>query len=75
MLDCTAYAIQHRIRKLKDKANGKAPGSASSTPSKRKKKAANKNYAEPDSDDVATTTPKKVKAEPTDEDHNAKETI
>ncbi|KAL2215407.1 AT hook motif protein [Thermoascus aurantiacus ATCC 26904] len=59
--DCTAYAVQHRIRKIQAKAEGKNkdPGSsAPSTPSRRKSKG--------NGDNVSPT--KKAKAAPVAED-------
>ncbi|KAJ9273026.1 hypothetical protein DTO212C5_947 [Paecilomyces variotii] len=74
--DCTAYAIQHRIRKLKDKANGKASGSTPNTPSKRKKRSNAKTDNDEESEAADPITPKKIKAEPIEEyDNVANETI
>ncbi|KAL1848080.1 hypothetical protein Plec18167_008777 [Paecilomyces lecythidis] len=75
--DCTAYAIQHRIRKLKDKANGKAPGSTPNTPSKRKKRSDAKSNGHADDGAIDQVTPKKVKTEPVedDDDNDINETV
>lgn len=74
--DCTAYAIQHRIRKLKDKANGKASGSTPNTPSKRKKRSNAKTDNDEESEAADPITPKKIKAEPIEEyDNVTNETI
>ncbi|GAD97994.1 AT hook motif protein [Paecilomyces variotii No. 5] len=67
--DCTAYAIQHRIRKLKDKANGKSSGSTPNTPSKRKKRSDTKTTEDAENGAVDQVTPKKIKTEPA-EDYN-----
>ncbi|KAJ9295270.1 hypothetical protein DTO271G3_6093 [Paecilomyces variotii] len=65
--DCTAYAIQHRIRKLKEKANGKASGSTPNTPSKRKKRSNANADKDEDREAADSITPKKIKAEPVEE--------
>lgn len=63
--ECTVYAIQHRIRKLQEKANSGSPGgdSAPASPEKRKRGRPRKNAYEGAAGEE-TGSPKKVKQGP-----------